>query len=327
MTGNVSFGVVVIGRNEGERLVICLRSVASFQAPLVYVDSNSTDGSPQRARELGAQVLTLNMSRPFTAARARNAGFFALLQSHPDLSYVQFVDGDCEVISSWIPAAVAFMQSHTEVAVACGRRRERHPDASVYNMLCEMEWDTAVGPTKACGGDALVRVDAFRQVNGFRERLIAGEEPELCMRLRAAGWKVYRLDEEMTLHDAAMTRFSQWWKRATRAGYAFAEGASLHGAGTERHWVRESRSALFWGAALPLLIAVAVVVFGPVALLLVGVYPAQMVRLFLLERGSLYPRAVRAAFLVLGKFPEAIGQFKFALQRMRGGAVQLIEYK
>ena len=180
------------------------------------------------------------------------------------------------VLPTWIPAALAFLEAHSDVAVVCGRRRERHPEASIYNLLCDIEWNTEVGEAKACGGDAMMRVDAFRKVGGFRESLIAGEEPELCVRIRAAGWKVYRLDQEMTLHDAAMTRFSQWWKRSVRAGYAFAEGAYLHGGPPERHWVRESRRALFWGAALPLVIVVAALAVGPAALMLALVYPAQV---------------------------------------------------
>jgi GT2 family glycosyltransferase len=327
MSASPLFGVVVIGRNEGERLVTCLTSLAHLRAPVLYVDSNSTDGSCERATSLGAQVLPLDMSRPFTAARARNTGFDSLMHSHPELEYVQFVDGDCELLSTWLPRALEFMQAHPEVAVACGRRRERYPKASVYNLLCDIEWNTPVGPAKTCGGDALVRVQAFQQVKGFREDFIAGEEPELCVRIRGAGWKVHRLDEEMTLHDAAMTRFSQWWKRTSRAGFAFAEGAHLHGTSPEHHWVRESRSALFWGAALPVVLAAGVIALGPAGVLPALAYPLQVASLFLREPGPVKARAVRAVFLVVGKFPEAMGVLRFALRQISGAPPTLIEYK
>jgi glycosyltransferase involved in cell wall biosynthesis len=293
----------------------------------VYVDSNSTDGSFAEARRTGAHAVQLDLSRPFTAARARNAGFTALLERHPDLAYVQFVDGDCEVVSGWIPAALAFLSTHPDVAVVCGRRRERHPEASIYNLMCDLEWDTPVGEAKACGGDAMMRVDALRQVAGFRDSLIAGEEPELCVRIRASGWRVYRLGEEMTLHDAAMTRFSQWWKRSVRAGYAFAEGAHLHGAPPERHWVRESRRSLLWGAALPALIAIAALVAGPAALLLLLAYPAQVIRLAARDHGPPGRRAASAIFTVIGKFAEVTGQFQFMVRSLRGEPARLIEYK
>ncbi|MGH8465181.1 MAG: glycosyltransferase, partial [Pseudomonas sp.] len=281
-------GVVVIGRNEGQRLERCLASVAGAADAVVYVDSGSTDGSVQLARDRGVQVLALDMTRPFTAARARNEGFACLQRVLPDVHYVQFVDGDCEVVDGWLATAQAFLAAHPEVAVVCGRRRERFPQRSVYNLLCDLEWDTPVGEAKACGGDALMRADAFAAVSGFRPDLIAGEEPELCVRLRAAGWKVWRLAEEMTLHDAAITRFSQWWQRSLRAGYAFAEGAALHGAAPEHHWQRESRRAWTWGLGIPLAIVLASTLLGSWALLLVLIYPLQAVRLA--RRGARSPR-------------------------------------
>ena len=188
-------------------------------------------------------------------------------------------------------------------------------------------WDTPVGQAKACGGDALMRADAFVQVNGYRADLIAGEEPELCVRLRAQGWKVWRLDAEMTLHDAAMTRFSQWWRRSLRGGYAFAEGAFLHGAAPERHWLRESRRAWVWGLGIPLATLLACTLFGWGGLLLLLVYPLQVLRLMRRGRGSLQQNGLQAGFLVLGKFPEMCGQVKFLLKRFGVGKSVLIEYK
>ncbi|MBH3426253.1 glycosyltransferase [Pseudomonas alkylphenolica] len=320
-------GVVVIGRNEGQRLARCLASVLGTADAVVYVDSGSTDGSVQLARDRGVQVLALDMTRPFTAARARNEGFACLQRALPDVRYVQFVDGDCEVVDGWLATAQAFLAAHPEVAVVCGRRRERFPQRSVYNLLCDLEWDTPVGEAKACGGDALMRADAFAAVSGFRPGLIAGEEPELCVRLRAAGWKVWRLAEEMTLHDAAITRFSQWWQRSLRAGYAFAEGAALHGAAPEHHWQRESRRAWTWGLGIPLAIVLASTLLGSWALLLLLIYPLQAVRLA--RRGARSPREnwLQAVFLVLGKFPEMLGQVKFLLNRFGAGKAALIEYK
>jgi GT2 family glycosyltransferase len=240
-------GLVAIGRNEGKRLHQCLLSVLGKVAHVVYVDSGSTDGSIELARSLGVDVVELDLSTPFTAARGRNAGFHRLLQANPQIEFVQFVDGDCEVVEGWLERALHELESQSNVAVVCGRRRERFPEQSIYNRLCDIEWDTPVGEATACGGDSMMRVEAFQQVGGFNPTLIAGEEPELCVRLRQKGWKIFRLDAEMTLHDAQMTRFGQWWKRSLRAGHAYAEGAWLHGREPERHWVKESRSIWLWG--------------------------------------------------------------------------------
>ncbi len=321
------FGVVAIGRNEGERLRKCLASVIRFADLVVYVDSGSSDGSVSMARSLGVEVIELNMARPFTAARARNEGFRRLREVAPELAYIQFVDGDCEVVPGWLEQTTLFLNEHADVAVVCGRRRERYPDRTVYNMLCDMEWDTPVGEAKACGGDATMRADALEQIGGYRDDLIAGEEPELCVRLRAAGWKIWRLGEEMTLHDAAMTRFGQWWKRTKRGGYAFAQGAHLHGAPPERHWVRQSRSAWIWGMGIPVLTAGLAIWLGAWGLTMLLIYPLQVVRLALRGTRSVRENWWRAFFLVLGKFPEVLGQLNFLYNRLAGKTARLIEYK
>ena len=207
--------------------------------------------------------IELDMNVPFTAARARNAGFRHLREVASDLVYVQFIDGDCELNQEWPQQAISYLETHSEVVAVCGRRRERFPKASIYNWLCDIEWDVPPGEVRAFAGDVMIRATALERVGGYREDLIAGEEPELCVRLRAAGWKIWRLAVEMTLHDAAMTRFGQWWKRAVRAGYAFAQGAHLHGAAPERHWVWESRRAWLWGIWLPLVCLAVSVMFSP----------------------------------------------------------------
>ncbi len=322
--GALRVAAVVIGRNEGARLVACLASLAGAAGRMVYVDSGSTDGSAAAARAAGAEVVDLDLSQPFTAARARNAGIAALRAgSAPE--FVQFVDGDCELRPGWIAAARAFLAAHPRVAAVCGRRRERFPEASVYNRLCDREWNTPVGPARACGGDAMMRWSALEAAGGFNPALIAGEEPELCVRLRAAGWEIRRLDAEMTLHDAAMTRFSQWWRRTRRAGHAFAEGAALHGAPPERHWVAETRRALLWGAALPLA-ALAGTALTPWAALLLAAYPMQAARIARRAGGG---RAAWewAAFLTLGKIPEALGVAEYRWRRIVGRPAGLIEYK
>jgi len=320
-------GVVVIGRNEGERLRRCLGSVLPQTPIVVYVDSGSSDGSLEMAAALGASAHALDLRQPFTAARARNEGVRRLQALVPALEFIQFVDGDCEVAPQWMGTAVEFLDRHPDVAAVCGRRRERHPERSVYNLLCDLEWNTPIGESKACGGDVLMRAAALRQVVGYRDELIAGEEPELCVRLRAKGWRVWRLEAEMTLHDAAMTRFGQWWRRCMRTGFAYAEGVRLHGAPPERHWVRESRSAWVWGAAIPLALTVAALAVGAAVWFGLLLYPLQVARLAWRLPGTARERWVRAFFFVAGKFPEALGQMKSWLLHARHRRAGLIEYK
>lgn len=323
----MSIGVVVIGRNEGERLRLCLESVTGVTDRVVYVDSGSTDDSVSMAQSMGAEVVSLDMTRPFTAARARNEGSKLLTKLAPGLDYVQFVDGDCELVGDWLDTAAAFLDSNNKVAMVCGRLRERNPEHSIYNFLMDTEWDTAIGQTKACGGIAMMRLESFRSEGGYRSDLIAGEESELCVRLRAKKLQIWRLEADMALHDAAMTQFSQWWKRTLRTGYAYAEGAHLHGASPERHRVKESRRIWIWGLVIPVVSVSLAIWLGVWGLLLLLIYPVQIVRLAFRGKKSLRENWLRALFLVLGKFPEAIGQLKFVYNRLAGKVERLIEYK
>jgi GT2 family glycosyltransferase len=324
--GSASIGIVLIGRNEGDRLVRALASISAHVTRRVYVDSGSTDDSLAAAAAAGAEVVTLDTRQPFTAARARNAGFEQLMTVDP-VDLVQFIDGDCEMQAGWIETARDFLVDHQDVAVVCGRRRERFPDASVYNRLCDWEWDTPVGEALACGGDAMMRTSVFRAVGGFNPTLIAGEEPELCVRIRQAGWRIWRLGAEMTLHDAAMTRLSQWWKRTRRAGHAFAEGAAMHGSPPERHSVAPTRRAVLWGGVLPVAAIGAAWPTGGLSLALFLAYPAQILRLA--QRGGIGAKASweRALFLTMGKVPEALGVAEYWLRRLVRRPAGLIEYK
>jgi GT2 family glycosyltransferase len=326
-----SVGAVLIGRNEGERLRRCLESIRGRAVAVVYVDSGSIDGSAVLARSFGAEVVELAVDRPFTAARARNAGFGRLMELVPTVELVQFVDGDCRVVEGWIATAAAALRARPLVGVVCGRRREAFPNASIYNRLCDMEWDTPVGDARSCGGDAMMRVGAFKAVGGFNPDVIAGEEPELCVRLRAAGWGVVRLDAEMTLHDAAMTRFSQWRRRTVRGGHGYAEGAARHGRPPERHYVRELRSIAFWGGVLPLLaLATAWPSRGTSVILLIGMYSTQGWRIARdrMARGATPADAhLYGLFTIMGKTPQLLGVLRFWLNRARGRRAAIIEYK
>lgn len=325
-------GIVVIGRNEGERLVTCFAGLARNGVRMdrvVYVDSGSTDGSVAMATAAGARVITLDMSIPFSAARARNAGWRTLLDEPGAAKYVQFVDGDCELAPGWLAAGAATLTGRPEVVVVAGRLRERYPERSIYNRLCDMEWDVPAGEVAACGGIAMMRGAALRASGGFNDSLIAGEEPELCLRLRRAGGKVLRLETEMALHDAAMTRFGQWWTRAVRSGFAYALGRALHGGAAERYCVAECTRILRWGLWVP---AIALLLALPtlgLSLVLTGLlYGAQTLRLAFRERHRGPANAVLyAAFNTIGKFAEAIGILRFRQQVRSGRHSTLIEYK
>lgn len=315
-------GVVAIGRNEGERLRRCLSSVDIADAPVIYVDSASTDGSATMAASMGAHLVNLDIAIPFTAARARNAGLNALVAIHPGVDYIQFIDGDCELEHGWIEAAADFLDAHPQVAVACGRRRERFPEASFYNRICDAEWNTAVGEAEACGGDALIRRSAILAMDGFNGAVAAGEEPELCQRLRGAGWSVWRLDVPMTIHDAAMHNFGQWWRRAVRSGLGYAQAWQVTRNTSAPLYRREIVRSVLWTLGIAAMaIAGAALVSVWLLLLAPALWGLQYLRLARRNGWG------KGALLFIGKFAEMRGIATHVGRVLRGRAGGTIFYK
>ena len=325
-------GIVVIGRNEGERLMACLASLRTSACAVVYVDSGSRDGSAERARAQCDAVVELDPARPFSAARARNEGFAALLAAQPQTAFVQFLDGDCTLLPGWLAASTQAMRADAERAVVIGPLQERRPEASVYNRMCALEWKSPPGDVSnfgALGGIMLVRAEVFTMLGGFNEEVIAGEDSEFGVRIGTAGLKITKIGEPMATHDADIHRFGQWWRRSVRAGHAIGQRFSLNGRGPLRDCARERRSVLVWGVSVPLLIAALAPFTGGASVLLAGGYfvLAQRIARYRKGQGDSAAEAwLYARFVVLGKFAEAVGLLKFQLNSM-AGRYRIIEYK
>jgi GT2 family glycosyltransferase len=322
---------VVIGRNEGERLKRCLNALGDSARSAIYVDSGSADESVKLARSMGADVVELDPSVPFTAARARNTGFERASFAFSELEFVQFIDGDCELAPAWLAIAGQALLDDPKLVAVFGRLLERNRDASIYNRLCEVEWNLAsVGPVDSCGGIAMMRASAFRATGGFDPVLPAGEEGELCLRLRRRGGTIERLDADMAWHDAGLTRWTQWWARAERFGLATAEGAFRHGRGDERFHVRDVLKSVLAGGLLPILLLALAWPTGGWSLLGFLYYPLTAWRVAGHVRRRGVSGGMAAAFgasVALAKFPQFVGVCRFALRRLLRRPPRLIEYK
>jgi len=332
---SVRVGIVVIGRNEGERLLRCLQSCASTAASVVYVDSGSTDGSLDLAQGQGATVTQLDTSAPFSAARARNLGYKRIREISPGVQIVQFVDGDCELAADWFPYAVDSMRLHTDVAIVAGRLKERFPDASIYNRVGEIEWNLSEsGEVDSVGGIFIIRCDAFDGVGGFNPTVTAGEEPELCLRLLRQGWRIVRLPREMATHDLSMTRFSQWWRRMVRGGYGSMDVGHRFGV-TE--FSKNNLRVLAWTcwlAAFAVSGALAAITgssqLKAATTLLLCIWLAMLVRIALRMLKKQYAWDISIAyalFMAIAFLPQAVGQACYFGDRLRKHSARLIEYK
>lgn len=317
---------VAIGRNEGARLRDCLLSLQAQVGRVVYVDSGSSDGSADLARGLGVIVVELDPAQPFSAARGRNEGFAALREGGlPE--FVQFVDGDCVLVPGWITAGVAALDADATLALVTGWRGEERPEANAYHAMAELDWRAPAGAIETCGGDMLLRATVFAELGGFDARIVASEDEEFTRRLRKAGHGALRLPLEMTRHDIAMTRFSEWWRRHLRAGQGFAEVGGMH----PPHFASERRRAVLWGGVLPILFVAALALgwwwFALLALVL-WVASFWRIRRWLRGKGLANVLASRVALLyVLVKIPQLLGMIRFYLRGGRRAEPQIIEYR
>jgi GT2 family glycosyltransferase len=325
--------IVAIGRNEGARLQACLASLAGQDAPVVYVDSGSRDDSVAVAKQAGVHVHELDPATPFSAARARNEGFAQVRRISPDVEFVQFIDGDCTLASGWLGAGVEAMDSRPEVAVVIGHLAERHPDASIYNRLCAMEWNSSPGDLQnfgALGGIMLVRASVFASLDGFKSEFIAGEDSEFGVRCGLAGHAVTKIDAQMAVHDADMHTFTQWWTRTVRSGHAIGQRAQLHGASKLRDCRRDRASVLAWGVALPVLaVLLAPFTSGASLLAAAALYALLATRVFRgrRQRGDSGADAwLYARHIAMGKLAQGIGLVRYQLRALRGH-FRIIEYK
>ena len=328
----MSLGIVVIGRNEGARLSKCLETVCNIGYPAIYVDSGSTDDSIAVARSFNAEIVELDPKRPFSAARARNEGFERLLSNHSQIEYVQFIDGDCYLLNGWLEAASRALAEDRMRAAVVGHLIERNVRSSRYNKLCAMEWRSTPGDLTDygyLGGISMMRTDVFRELQGFRVDVIAGEDSELGVRMGLAGYRITKIDVAMATHDANINSFRQWWRRSVRAGHAIGQRYNLNGRSPARDCARERSSTIFWGIALPFIIlATAVPTHGLSLSLLLG-YAVLGCRVWRNRRrmGDGFADALLYAFfIVIGKSANAIGLLKFSLNRLAGN-YRIIEYK
>jgi cellulose synthase/poly-beta-1,6-N-acetylglucosamine synthase-like glycosyltransferase len=328
-----TLSVVVIGRNEGSRLDRCLQSVRAIRGwhgdvEVIYVDSGSTDDSCRRAQSLGCRVVQLNSERP-SAALGRNAGWRAAAAP-----LILFLDGDT-ILDPDFPVRAAAAFDEPRVAVVCGRRREIDPAASVFNRVLDLDWIGPAGLCDYCGGDALIRREVLEAVNGYDDSLIAGEEPDMCRRMRGLRHQILHLDCPMTGHDLAMHRWRQYWRRAVRTGHAYAEVSSRY-AGTDLPlWLSESRAnvrrGVFWAAALLFGVLASISWRSPLPLAaviaLLFVLSARTARKFTWKSSDRRTLLLYGLHSHLQQLPILIGQLSYYWGRRRGRRRRLIEYK
>lgn len=318
-----NIAVVIIGRNEGERLVRCINSVLAQDVLAVYVDSASNDSSIANAQKAGIDFIELDATVPLSAARARNAGYDWLKKSQGSVRYVHFIDGDCELDPGWLDKAVKCLDEDLTIGALCGRLREKDRDRNIFSRLSDMGWYIPPGEIEVCGGIVTIRSDIFEKLAGFDANLIAGEEPEFYLRLRSEGYRILCLDEEMGFHDSDIDSYYQWFTRSSRTGFAYANAKEWG------YWQKERRSLIIWGGLLPLIFLASLF---PVPLLSVAIVLLYIFQVFRSYKSLNIPygrgdRLTLASFFIIDKFSEFFGYLKYNWAKWCKKNQTIIEYK
>ena len=328
-----SLSVVIIGRNEGQRLIDCINSVLAMNNPpdnleIIYVDSDSKDGSPERALALGVQVIVVHPKRP-AAAIGRNAGWQV---AHAPL--ILFLDGDTILQPNFTKKALKNFEDPT-VAIVYGHIYELYPQNSIYQRVLNLDWIDEAGIVEFCGGNALIRRHVLEEVGGYNELLIAGEEPEMCQRIRTRGYTILHIDQPMALHDLGIFRFSQYWQRTERGGHAYAEISTMFKNTAIPLWQHESRKNLFHATLLVILFVIGLftslflTAWWPL-LISVGLFALLSIRSAWKARWKSTNKFTLFLYGLHSQFqhiPIAFGQLSYFYHRWRGKRRHLIEYK
>ena len=233
--------VVIIGKNEEQFIAKAIASVLeatkTLAAEVIYVDSASTDRSIEEAQKFPIRILQLKPDWHLSVAAGRYTGS---LNSTGE--YIFFLDGDAEADKDWLVKAVEFMDNSPEYGACAGVLDEVYmtDDGEVVggqdNMFGQ-DLDADVSDMKALGGLALYRTAAFDKVGLVNPYLPTGEDDELCMRIRNAGYKVARIKGRMAVkYTEKRESLHEVFRRCRTKMYdygAVIRYSALYGGGTQ----------------------------------------------------------------------------------------------
>lgn len=162
---------------------------------IVVADSASSDDTVAIARRYPVTVVRLSENLRLTAAAGRFvAGRFC------SGDYVLYLDGDMQLCAGWLSRAVDYLDEHADVAVVSGTLVDVVPGETPPSPPTDVSASTVSQEVRHGGGAALYRRAVVEAVGDFRPDIYSDEEPELCLRIRQAGYRVVRLRQVIAYH-------------------------------------------------------------------------------------------------------------------------------
>jgi GT2 family glycosyltransferase len=238
--GGCPVTVIIKALNEQARIAhaveTALAAVSAVGGEVVLADSASTDRTVAIASAYPIRIVQLMDPRERCCGIGPQLGF-----QHSRGEFVYLMDGDMALDPAFLAQALAFLAQHPEVAGVGGRVVERNLDHLEYRErqareACEPH--RVPGPVDRLDGGAMYRRLAIQEAGYLSDRnLHSYEEFDLAARLRARGWKLWRLPEVSVSHEGHRTPALRLLARRWASGYAWGTGELLRAA-LGRPWLR-----------------------------------------------------------------------------------------
>ena len=203
--------LIIVTHNSARFIAECLSSLRAVDAVVVVVDNGSADDTKQIVRQY-PDVRLIEADANLGYGKALNLG-----ATQTDAKYLVLSNADVIYRQDTVAALVSFLKSAPKIGVTAPQQISTNGDwqrsyedvpgiwsgikdvagiSSVFRWYRRLCWPRRVDHRAKevgylTGAVLAVRRDAFDEVGGFDEDFhFYGEDSDLCMRLRSAGWKV-----------------------------------------------------------------------------------------------------------------------------------------
>ena len=219
-----SLSIIIITRNEAANIGLVIESALQEAAiypgtEIVVVDSASTDETIEIARQYPIGVFCMPPTWQLSAAAGRYIGYL-----NTSGEYILHLDGDMALVQGWLGKALPYMAANPQLAGCNGYWENIYKEEGkiIYREMHEWEEGVGLEQVEEFGGAALYRRAALDKVGGFNPYIYSYEEPELCARLRAVGYELVRLPEQIGEHyglpEHSVASYKRRWQNRLWVG-------------------------------------------------------------------------------------------------------------
>lgn len=231
---NVS--VIIKAFNEEKNICAAIESslaaVAEVGGEVILADGHSTDRTVELAAQYPVRVVQLVNARERCCGVGPQLGY-----QHSRGEYVYLLDGDMRMVPGFLPEALSFLAQHPEAAGVGGRVAELNTESLEYRERgLRAAAHLSPGEVDRLDGGGLYRRRAIEECGYISDRnLHSYEEFDLAARLRARGWKLWRIAVDAVTHYGHDVPPYQLLLRRWRSGYACGAGELVRGAIGQPH--------------------------------------------------------------------------------------------